>query len=179
LLHADAESDSVAALFKGKAVHFATEEDFRSQAPGAAILHVAAHAFLNVVQPSLSAVIFAPSPGQDGLLHVKEIPGIDLSSASLVVLAACDSGFGPGAAGDEISSLNRSFLIAGAASVVSSLWKIHDAGAAQFMQSFYSFLSKGELRADALRHAQDALRADYEHPFYWAAFTLTGDPGWR
>jgi CHAT domain-containing protein/tetratricopeptide (TPR) repeat protein len=179
LLSADAEADTVAGLYGVKAVHGTTEADFLAQAPGSGIIHVAAHASLNGAQPSLSAIIFAPAKDQDGLLHVNEVANLDLSSASLVVLAACDTGFGPAAAGDEISSLHRSFLIAGASSVVATLWKVDDNISAMFMESFYTSLKSGKTPAEALQLTQQSLRTDYPHPFYWAGFTLTGDAGWR
>ena len=83
-------------------------------------------------------------------------------------------------AGEGMISLQRSFHTAGARSVIASLWKVPDDATAELMRNFYVRLwVKGESKGEALRGAQlDMIESRRTaHPFYWAAFTLTGDPG--
>jgi CHAT domain-containing protein len=73
--------------------------------------------------------------------------------------------------------LTRAFIYAGSPSVIASLWSVDDEATRALMVSFYSHLGKGLPQADALRLAQIDVRRDYPHPYYWAGFVLTGDPG--
>ena len=74
--------------------------------------------------------------------------------------------------------LTRGFMYAGASRVVASLWQVDDAATAQLMGTFYKAMLKDGLRpAAALRQAQMELRKQkrWQHPYYWAAFTLQGE----
>ena len=93
----------------------------------------------------------------------------------LATLSACRTGAARVEVGDELFGLIRGFLSAGARSVTSSLWAANDAAAAELMARFYGHLAAGESRAAGLRTAQNELRALLPHPYYWAAFTLTGE----
>ena len=72
-------------------------------------------------------------------------------------------------------SLNRAFLYAGTPSVMASLWSVDDKVTGLLMERFYTHLRSGMSKAEALRQAQMDVRAEYPHPYYWAAFVLTGD----
>jgi CHAT domain-containing protein len=76
---------------------------------------------------------------------------------------------------DELVGLNRAFLYAGTPNVIASLWNIDDQATGLLMQKFYSHLRQGNGEAEALQKAQREVRAEYAHPYYWAAFVLTGD----
>ncbi|MEM9980704.1 MAG: CHAT domain-containing protein, partial [Cyanobacteria bacterium P01_D01_bin.2] len=69
---------------------------------------------------------------------------------------------------------NRAFLYAGTPNVLATLWPISDEATAELMEQFYGFLQRGETTAKALQLAQQAIKEDYPHPYYWAAFGLTG-----
>ncbi len=73
--------------------------------------------------------------------------------------------------------LVRAFQFAGARSVVASLWSVADDSTADLMKRFYGYLREGRSKDEALRAAQaDLIRSkDFSHPYYWAAFQLTGD----
>jgi CHAT domain-containing protein len=92
----------------------------------------------------------------------------------LVVLSACETGLGRLLGGDEVAGLTRTFLIAGADTVVSSLWKVSDESTALLMEGFHRELRDGKHPADAMRAAAFAVREKYPHPFFWAPFIATG-----
>jgi CHAT domain-containing protein len=77
------------------------------------------------------------------------------------------------ASGDDVVGLTRGFLYAGSRSIVASLWSVEDKSTAELMGAFYGNLSKLPKR-EALREAQLKTRQAFPHPFFWAAFELTG-----
>lgn len=118
--------------------------------------------------------------GEDGIVTAEEISSLDLSGTSLVVLSACDTGIGTLEAGEGVLGLSRAFLVAGAETLVLTLWAIDDDVSEQWMRGFYGALAAGESPTDAARRAElELLRARRAagypgHPFYWAPFTITG-----
>lgn len=109
---------------------------------------------------------------EDGDLETHEIYGLNLSS-NLVVLSACKSGVGKLVRGDEVQSLNRAFIYAGAGGVIGSLWKVSDESTFKMMTYFYEELPKRG-PAEALRFAQIKLMKEFPSPYHWAAFYLAG-----
>jgi CHAT domain-containing protein len=109
-----------------------------------------------------------------GLLSAREILSMDLRRTELVVLSACDTGLGAIVPGRTVAGLPRAFIVAGADSVVMSLWKVPDASTSALMKCFYRELSKGVSTADALRVAKLAAMKDCPHPRDWAAFICYG-----
>ena len=115
----------------------------------------------------------------DGILTALEASGLDLWGTRLVVLSACDTGLGEVRNGEGVFGLRRSFVQAGAESLVMSLWPVSDLVARDLMTSYYKNLKQGLGRGDSLRNVQlEMLRThDHRHPFYWASFIESGD--WR
>lgn len=115
----------------------------------------------------------------NGLLTALDVTGLDLLGTELVVLSACETGLGDVQVGEGVIGLQRAFTIAGAQTLVMSLWSVDDEATRELMVEFYRRLLAGEGKANALRHAQEELRKkpEYDHPYYWAAFVLLGDPG--
>jgi CHAT domain-containing protein len=118
-----------------------------------------------------------PAEAEDGLLTAEDVAGLDLLDTELVVLSACETGLGQGHIGEGVFGLRRSFIVAGAKTLVMSLWKVPDEQTRELMEDFYRRILAGQGRADALREAQLALKEKYPDPYYWGAFICQGDPG--
>ncbi|SET32865.1 CHAT domain-containing tetratricopeptide repeat protein [Stigmatella erecta] len=103
-----------------------------------------------------------------------ELAGLDLWGTQLVVLSACDTGRGDVKLGQGVYGLRRAFIVAGAETVVMSLWQVKDDTTPQLMEAYYSNLLAGQGRASALRKAMLSLRATWPHPHYWAPFIALG-----
>jgi CHAT domain-containing protein/ATP/maltotriose-dependent transcriptional regulator MalT len=179
LRFADKEAETVAKLYHTQPVltDRATRAEFLKRASFCDVLHIAAHAELNPRSPLFSRVLVSPVSGSIGAIEVRDVYGMDLTRVNLVVLSACRTQLGAHSKGDEVVGLNRAFIYAGASSVIASLWTVDDEATGFLMRSFYTHLKRGLSKADALQAAQAATRHKYPHPYYWAAFVLTGDPG--
>ena len=147
------------------------------------ILHFATHGFLNQQNPELSGLVLSlydhEGKAQNGFLRVIDLYSLHLNS-ELVVLSACQTALGKEIDGEGIVGLTRGFMYAGAAGVVSSLWKVEDAATAELMKIFYrEMLQENQTPSTALRIAQNELRKipRYRNPRFWSGFTLNGD--WR
>jgi CHAT domain-containing protein len=120
----------------------------------------------------------------DGYLTADEVGWLDLSGCEIAVLSACDTGLGRPQSGEGLLGLRRSFLLAGAKTVISSLWSVPDQSTAELMDLFYRNLwQRGMGRHESLRAAQlemiEANKASGRgaDPASWGAFVLDGD--WR
>ncbi|MFK5982209.1 MAG: CHAT domain-containing protein [Flavobacteriaceae bacterium] len=152
----------------------ATIENFIKQAKNSEILHLALHGKVNVKNPLYSKLIFFNDSITSSQIYNEEI------QSSLVVLSACETGYGTIQKGEGVMSLSRAFTFAGASSTLTSLWEVPDKETSQIMVSFYKHLSLGESKNKALQNA----KLDYlfnvndetlKHPYYWAGFVLTGE----
>ncbi|NQU49718.1 MAG: CHAT domain-containing protein [Planctomycetes bacterium] len=118
----------------------------------------------------------------DGYLSAEEIQHLDLSACDLVVLSACETALGSSRAGEGLMSLRRAFSVAGADTVLSSLWKVDDLATAELMKYFYTNLwEKGLSRSEALHQAKlrmlkrNRLEEGDPKPSTWGAFVLSGE----
>lgn len=137
-------------------------------------------------------------PGaDDGILTAEEVASLDLGGVDLAVLSACETGLGPVAGGEGVLGLQRAFQVSGARTVVATLWKVSDEPTRQLMERFYENLWDRKMgKLEALRQAQLVMLREGPQrgmaivtkdgepdkprrvpPYYWAAFTLSGD--WR
>jgi CHAT domain-containing protein len=114
---------------------------------------------------------------EDGILTAEDVSGLDLLTTELVVLSACETGLGEVRTGEGVFGLRRAFVLAGAKTLVMSLWKVPDAQTRELMEDFYQRILNGHPRIDALCEAQLEMKKKYPHPFYWGAFICQGDPG--
>jgi len=119
------------------------------------------------------------SGGDGGVLTALEASGLNLWGTQVVTLSACETGLGEVKNGEGVYGLRRAFLLAGAQSLVMSLWPVSDRVTRETMTAYYTGLKAGLGRGEALRQAQLAMlrRKNREHPFFWAGFIQSGD--WR
>jgi CHAT domain-containing protein len=146
----------------------------------------------------LSGVVFAGAnredqPADRAVLTALEAADLDLRGVELMVLSACETGRGRVAGGEGVLGLQRSFQLAGARSVMASLWKVPDEETHLLMREFYRrvWSDKPTSKAEALRQAQLWMLENWKPrggldrpatqgtppPYFWAAFVLSGD--WR
>ncbi|WP_019616510.1 CHAT domain-containing protein [Psychromonas ossibalaenae] len=152
----------------------ATETQIKQHGALFKVLHFASHGIFNPQTPLSSGLLLAKDKSNDGILTVRELYELNLN-ADLVTLSACETGLGKIANGDDVVGFTRGFLYAGTNSIISSLWKVDDQATSQLMQHFYANLVNSSDKRLALKKAQLAVKADYNrHPYYWAAFQLTG-----
>ncbi len=117
-----------------------------------------------------------PKEAGDGILTAEDVTSMDLTNTELVVLSACETGLGDVHTGEGVFGLRRAFVIAGAQTLVMSLWKVPDEQTRELMSLFYEYLLEGQSRSDALRNSQMAMRERYpDNPEYWGAFICQGD----
>nr|WP_286177635.1 CHAT domain-containing protein [Rhodopirellula sp. JC639] len=125
--------------------------------------------------------------GDDGLLTGEEMCDLDLRGVELVVLSACETGLGEINDNEGAFGMQRALFQAGVRATIGSLWKVSDDATSQLMTEIYRRMARDRLGvADALRQAQlslldvglldDERPRDYSAPFFWAAFTVAGDP---
>jgi CHAT domain-containing protein len=142
------------------------------------VLHFAAHGVSSETEPDRAALVLLPGRDtEDGLWQAREIQRTRLN-ADVVVLSACETGSGRLQGQEGVMNLARSFLTAGAKSVVASLWSVDDRSTATLMESFYTHLAQGATVSDALRQAQlDFIKTYGEKakPYLWAGFEVIGD----
>jgi CHAT domain-containing protein len=177
----------------------ATEPDFANSSKEG-IVHIATHGFFvadpkenqtsvfsiplyNVNENVLlrSGLLFAGAGNStdravggssNGVLTSYDVMNLDMSKTDIVVLSACETGLGDNMAGEGVFGLQRAFQIAGAKSVVMSLWKVDDEATKELMVNFYrNWINSGNVD-DAFVLAQKAVRNKFPHPYYWGSFVL-------
>ncbi len=120
----------------------------------------------------------------DGILTAEEVAGLNLNGVEWAVLSACDTGLGEIRAGEGVFGLRRAFQVAGARTVIMSLWPVDDQATRAWMRALYEArFSRGLSTADAVHSASVSVLRDRRAkkqstlPLYWAAFVAAGD--WR
>ena len=179
---AEREVKELALLFPQQNVFMgaaATKTEFRQAVAQASLVHVAAHAQADLVDPLYSRILLANENGQQSFLEAREILDMKLGSTALVTLSACESGLGRVAQGDEVLGFTRSFLSAGTSSLIASLWPVSDDAAELLMRTLYGELARGNDIQRAMQAGQLAVLKNpkMQHPFFWAPFNLIGN--WR
>lgn len=125
------------------------------------------------------------SEAQGGILTAYEVSGLDLGSAGLVVLSACDTGTGLKLRGQEVQGLRWGFRAAGARALVTSLWRSNDVATRRLMKAFYEALFSGDIPRDAFQGPEALRRAQLaqvqmeqllgmQRPLTWANFVFSG-----
>ena len=175
------EAENVVSAFGGSYYigSQADEETFREKSGEGKILHLAMHTIIDNQEPLYSKLAFTQGVDSinDGFLNAFEIYGLKLRSP-LVVLSACNSGYGKLMKGEGLVSLSRAFLFAGCPSMVFTLWSIADNSTVSIMNDFYINLNSKEQVNSALQKAQikyiNESDSRMSHPYYWSAFLHSG-----
>jgi CHAT domain-containing protein len=114
-----------------------------------------------------------PLSKNNGILTAEEVKSLNLKDTDLVVLSACETGLGDNLVGQGVIGLQRAFMIAGAKSVVMSLWTVSDEKTQKLMTLFYSnWVNKNMSKNEALHQAKIEMKRLYPQPYYWAGFVL-------
>lgn len=183
LPHAQEEANSISKLFGNGSVTQLMKGSATKVALRAAleqphrIVHVASHSFINEKTPGLSGIACAPSDQQakGEILYANELNSLQIR-ADLVILSSCDSGWGRLSDQEGLLGLSRSFVNAGASSIVHSLWAANDRATSRFMVWFYEEIAAGKTYAAALRAAKLKMLGDpaIATPIFWGGFLLIG-----
>ena len=113
-----------------------------------------------------------PEGVQDGILTAKEISLMDLRDAELVVLSACETAKGD-ITSEGVLGLQRAFKMAGAKTIIMSLWKVEDRATQLLMTEFYTnWITKKQPKREAFKNAQNSVKKQYSKPSYWAGFVM-------
>jgi len=111
---------------------------------------------------------------EDGILTALESSVLDLQGTEVVVLSACKTGLGELQIGEGVYGLRRSFQLAGAQTVIASLWRVSDEYTAELMSNFYRRWLSGADKSTALRDSALEICKRKPHPYYWGAFICLG-----
>jgi len=179
---AQEEVEALSKNFDGTFVNNAqaSEAFFKQEAKDYATIHLALHGILNNKNPMLSSLAFVEdgSREENNFLQAFEISKMELN-ADLVVLSACETGFGKFEQGNGIASLAQAFAYSGAHSLIVSLWQVNDYATAEIMKHLYRYLADGMDKDVALQQAKLNYVANAKgvsgHPAFWSSFILIGD----
>jgi CHAT domain-containing protein/Tfp pilus assembly protein PilF len=186
-------------------IHFATHGFFsplnvRGAGPGQSDVDPTLRAVASRQCGLLSGIVLAgankpldpATGGDDGILTAAEVGTLDMRGVEMVVLSACETGLGQTAvgSGEGLLGLQRAFQIAGARSVVASLWEVpDDATRALMTRAYENWWGGKKSKLDGLIEAQRRMLKEgvpgpegkpargRTPPYFWAAFVLSGD--WR
>ena len=143
-----------------------------------AFLHVGAHGNF-YPDTAMNSAIWLSSEDGGGEGHpwnARAMATVDMSHLDLVTLSSCEAGLTDPGKQRDVFGIARALFFAGARAIVAPLWAVHDQGTAELMQNFYQAYSTGTPAVLSLQQAQKKLleTSEYRHPYYWAAFILTG-----
>ncbi len=160
----------------------ATKEAFFAHAKDFEIVHLATHGRIQT-NPLESYLVFAGASLQERRLTLLEVAGYTAlrRRTGLVFLSACQTAMErSGGSGSELITLAEAFAMAGAPTLIATLWEVGDVSTRLLVKEFYGALSRGRTdKLEALRRAQISMlrSARYSRPFYWAPFVMIGN--WR
>ena len=162
----------------------ANKSQFVSLSAQYPVIHLATHAVANDSNLLGSYVeFFGLKKDADTIhrLYEKEIYTLDLKSARLVILSACETGNGLLVNGEGIISLSRAFSYAGCKSVITSLWKADEISTSYICKRLHHYLQKGLAIDEALQQSKidyletNEIEERFKNPAYWAHLILIGD----
>ena len=169
------ETERIVPLFKDNLCLVgtkATPQAVLQEASSSKLIHFGCHGWFDAAMPETSGLKL-----YGGWLTAREVrTRMNLAATQLVTLGACLSGKQQVSRGDELTGLITSFVAARARSVIGTLWSMSDEATTVLMVNFYQKVQAGLPLDEALTQAQEIVRSTpaWSHPYYWAAFFLTG-----
>lgn len=184
-LGGDASEENLKSLENPNLLHIAThgffEEDLPSNPSGEGFFSYDKEVFLRnpllrsglVLAGAEQSLLGVNQGNEDGIVTAQEVAFLSLEKTKLVTLSACETGLGEVVNGEGVLGLQRSFLLAGADAILTSLWEVDDEATQKLMTSLYeNWLVKKVSLRQAFKEAKTVLREEYSHPNYWSAFVL-------
>lgn len=150
----------------GSALGINTEKAEQNPLLRSGLLFSGASSFLNFDASRTSV--------DNGILTAYEVANLDLQNTDLVVMSACETGLGEVMNGEGVYGLQRAFQVAGAKSIIMSLWTVDDKTTQELMVEFYKRYLGGMDKIQAFKEARLEIKERYNSPYYWGAFKLLG-----
>ncbi len=147
-----------------------TETAFTQSIQSSSVLHIASHAVADSAQQPYLVLKQKFYLGQ--LQYI-------VTASPMVVLTACETAAGSLQDGEGVASIGRAFISKGVKAVVASRWKVDDAVAPVFIQSFYTSLQQQHSPVTALHEARkqylhNTTNLAQKNPLLWAGFSYIG-----
>ena len=150
------------------------------------ILHITTHGYFisdeNITNPMLKSGVALSGANVgikqqtgEGLMNALKLSGLSLEGTDLVVLSACETGVVDAKDTSSVASLPKTFIQAGSKNVLMSLWSVDDNSTVELMKEFYADIKGNGKFNEVLREAKLKMIKDAKHPFYWAAFIMSGE----
>lgn len=179
-INSSLEIEEILKGFNGDEISDINSKNSIAKASTGRILHFATH---SVADPEITGNPYLILGTDQNSTYIKlfdfEICNLEIESP-MIVLNSCESGIGPFYQGEGMLSISRSFLLAGASSVIHTLWPIENVSSSRIIIDYYHLLSKGLSKPEALRKAKirylESTPNSFTHPHFWGSFQVVGDP---
>jgi CHAT domain-containing protein len=177
ITNAVAEVNAIGKLYPGSAKivtdTLTTKSSLKTSTAGYNLVHLSVHGVFEANNPLLSYLKLRPAQGDDGHLTAAEMFGLNLPDDSLVILSACETGRVKSSHGNDVLGMVPALLFSGAGTLVLSSWTVDAGSTAIWMETFYRE-ARTHPPSEAARLALIAVKKQFQHPFHWAPFLLTG-----
>jgi CHAT domain-containing protein len=171
------EARQVAAIFNSEPVldEQATKPAVIQALRSSRYVHISTHGRHNVAAPAFQCLYLSPDADSNARLFAYELLALDLRGLELLTLSACETALGRFDTADNLRGLPASFLLAGVATLIGTLWLVAVEPAESFFTSLYEQLKAGATRLEAFTTAQQMTRAEFPKYRHWGAFYLIGE----
>jgi len=140
------------------------------------LVHISTHSLHNKENRFENYLLIRKQEGLDSIF-ISDLTGMECK-AKFISIASCENNLGLHLDGNGTFSISKTFLNAGAETVLKTLWKVDDRATKDFMIEFYrqwlTGISVLEAQCKAKKYMKDS--TEYSHPYYWAGFALEGNP---
>lgn len=182
-----AEEDTLKAIRQPKLLHIATHGYFKEDVSADEVAGLSQTESEFSQNPLLRSGLLFKNAGdvlrsssildinaEKGVLTAYEAMNMNLDNTEIVLLSACETGRGEVQIGEGVLGLQRSFLVAGANTVVMSLFKVNDEVTQKLFTRFYELWLKNGDKRKAFTDAKREIKKIYPNPIYWASFVMSG-----